>query len=730
MAGTFATFHLWIDWNNNSIDDGGIEDVTADVQEIDWRRGRNYPSQLVGRFASLQAQIILNNEAGAYSSFGTTDIKTGRRARLEATDATGKVILWSGYVSKVVPHSNANRMNVADVTVVGPLAFVNRKEVTVAMETNISSGVAVERILDAVPFGDYPTVILADSPVAYWRLGESSGTFADSSVNSNTGTGTSITYSSTSLLKTTNTSIGFDGADSKIECGSDSSLDDIFAGGGSAEAWINAASDGEANSGRIADKGWKFLVQGESAGAMFLGFIVVFSSTNGEWRTTSRDIEVNVTHHVGVTYNSNNVGNDPILYIDGVAVAITEITTPVGTATADAGNNLFIGNEAGSVRTFDGKIDEPAIYTTILTATKFAQHYFAGISRQIDSGLTTFTRWWTDEQLTLQALRDIEASELGFLWETRDGRIAFADRNGRLDTTHQTSQSTFSDAGGSSLSFSDITQEDADTFIYNIVKTPVQLFTVGSEATLWTYSEQGTGDALVEPGVTRVFEAEYPVADSPTADVGVDVWSALVASAEYTMHTQVSGGGSDITGDFAVTVGKFGGRQLISVKNNGAVDGFITTLSADGTPVTKTDILTITRKATSTELIEFGERTYPITPLFIPTSLEAQDRGDFVVSISKGPIPLPAIEFWANNNATHMSAALRLEIGDRITIDANTTRSDLGMDNVDVFIEAEQVRITKGKAHNVILQCSEAAKFSDFWVWGTAKWGTTTRWSY
>ena len=67
--------------------------------------------------------------------------------------------------------------------------------------------------------------------------------------------------------------------------------------------------------------------------------------------------------------------------------------------------------------------------------------------RLLDPGLGTMSRWW-DKGTAIQALRDLEETEAGFLRETKDGKIAFEDRAHRLSAPHTVSQATF---GGGSL---------------------------------------------------------------------------------------------------------------------------------------------------------------------------------------------------------------------------------------------------------------------------------------
>jgi hypothetical protein len=61
---------------------------------------------------------------------------------------------------------------------------------------------------------------------------------------------------------------------------------------------------------------------------------------------------------ISINYDNSLVTNDPVLYINGVPVALTEDATPTGTRTTDVGANLLIGNNTGGLRTFDGEIAE------------------------------------------------------------------------------------------------------------------------------------------------------------------------------------------------------------------------------------------------------------------------------------------------------------------------------------------------------------------------------------
>ena len=170
--------------------------------------------------------------------------------------------------------------------------------------------------------------------------------------------------------------IKLDGVDDEVKVTDDAAIQEIFASGGSVEALIFAKSDGEGNAGRIVDKGsWYFAVALESGGKVALEFGHTFSGTNGLWRTTAL-IDINTFKHAAVTYNRDSTANNPSFKINGAAVGHSEITTPTGTATADAGSDLRIGNNVSGIRTFDGSIDDVRLWSDTRTTTEVDDNKF------------------------------------------------------------------------------------------------------------------------------------------------------------------------------------------------------------------------------------------------------------------------------------------------------------------------------------------------------------------
>ena len=171
----------------------------------------------------------------------------------------------------------------------------------------------------------------------------------------------------------------FDGTDDVIELGSASAVDNLFAGGGTAEAWFDAASWGEGSYGRIFDKGhadgWSLWVDNIDVAAS-VGFLHGGSGTTwGFWSSPAQSVTLQAWHHVAVTYDKATATNNATIYIDGAPVTTTRIDTPTGPMDDDSAIGLRAGNRAGADRTFDGLLDELRLSSVVRSATWIETEY-------------------------------------------------------------------------------------------------------------------------------------------------------------------------------------------------------------------------------------------------------------------------------------------------------------------------------------------------------------------
>lgn len=353
--------------------------------------------------------------------------------------------------------------------------------------------------------------------------------------------------------------------------------------------------------------------------------------------------------------------------------------------------------------------------------------------RDIDAGKTTVTRHWAHDLQTLEACREIENTEAGFLWEKKDGKIAFDDRHTRFTGTPLTSQATFSDASGAARPYQAIMHRDNLAHIFNAFPAEVTLFSVGALAELWRLPESGAASPLLsatagDPNRSKTFIARYPVGDSPAQDVAVDAWTTPIATTDYTANAAADGSGADLTADITPPVvgGKLGQVYESTYANSGATPAYLTLARARGTPVSVTDAVR-TEEIDSTSRTNYGERSWPSPSRWSPSASEAILWGTFMLSRFRNPVVLLTLSYIANKNANLLAEMKTRDINDRVTIVANGN-AGLGI-NEDFFIEAEHHVITpRDGLHIVTYELSQALPAGLLvWVLGSSLLGTGTR---
>lgn len=181
--------------------------------------------------------------------------------------------------------------------------------------------------------------------------------------------------------------LDFDGTSDEIDCGSDSSMLNIFSGGGgTAMAWIFPQTFGELAGGYVISKGvsagWHIQLNDFFA-TETISFVREWTTGDGRWNTPSNSIVLNVWQHIALTYDDGSAANNPIWYLDGESVSVTEDTTPSGSNISDSGEVTMIGNRPAGDRDFNGLLSELRLYTRILSAAEilsiYTQHGLDGL---------------------------------------------------------------------------------------------------------------------------------------------------------------------------------------------------------------------------------------------------------------------------------------------------------------------------------------------------------------
>lgn len=232
-----------------------------------------------------------------------------------------------------------------------------------------------------VPQYPYPLTVLADTPNAYYRLGEATGSQAfDSSGNAFIGTYSvsGVTYAVTGAIKNDpNTAVTLDGAAGEITLPSGATPTGW--GAITLEAWFNLSTTSFGTFPRIFscdstvsdNKGCELLILSNASG-------LFFSIGNG---TTHVAVQANIQLQAGVWYHFvgawSNSDTNAYIYLNGVQQATGTLSGTIAAPT----NTMAIGfSPVTSSNYFPGTLDEATEYQGRLSAARVLTHYNVGIT--------------------------------------------------------------------------------------------------------------------------------------------------------------------------------------------------------------------------------------------------------------------------------------------------------------------------------------------------------------
>ena len=137
-------------------------------------------------------------------------------------------------------------------------------------------------------------------------------------------------------------------------------------------------------------------------------------------------------------------------------------------------------------------------------------------------GKRTMARWWVADLDRLRALRELEQTEGGFLWERKDGRPALDPFDARSALAARVVQATFTDdeplAGETPVLSMKPDQPLRD--LANSITTELRRFGAGTAGVLWS-----TTDMVIPANETVILSVRYPNPGSSRRDIGVQSWT-------------------------------------------------------------------------------------------------------------------------------------------------------------------------------------------------------------
>ena len=220
------------------------------------------------------------------------------------------------------------------------------------------------------PASTYRATVLADSPIAYWKLDEAAGatSAADESGNGHTFTvGSTVQCGVPGAITPagTNRAMYFDGGANSYLSATVASLPQ-GATARSFEYWFRTQTLGDQI---IMAYGANTTLQRFTSLVYQGNLVVEFTADNLPVQTQA--YEMRNWHHFVYTYDGTTVK----AYVDGTLIA--QAAKSLNTS----GSILIVGSGANSgvaLNNFVGWMDEPAIYDHVLTQSQIINHYLAG----------------------------------------------------------------------------------------------------------------------------------------------------------------------------------------------------------------------------------------------------------------------------------------------------------------------------------------------------------------
>ena len=271
----------------------------------------------------------------------------------------------------------------------------------------------------------YSDKVIADGAVAYWRLGETSGSTAVDIVGGNNGTiSGGVTLNQPGATTDGNPAMRFDGVNGKIVTAATISIPVSCTW----ECWIKTTA--AANNAAIVSN--RFTVQDGIVGLFFLGgnvFVDSYQAGNNAVSSTGTLVNDGKWHHIIWVTN----GSTGAIYLDG-AQTVSQ-AQPHVTLT----EKVQIGFDTFNAVYWNGLIDDVAIYPTALTPTQIAAHYAAGtntltspfIFLDEDDGMLKYNVW---TPVTPSDSADLPRLTDG-IWVGTGGNVAAVMQNNTVPTT-------------------------------------------------------------------------------------------------------------------------------------------------------------------------------------------------------------------------------------------------------------------------------------------------------
>jgi beta-galactosidase len=284
-------------------------------------------------------------------------------------NSTNDTLLLSATASNTVP-TNAMTTTWSQTGGPGIITFANSNALTTT--ANFSSN-GIYNLTFTASNGSITNITLTvavniaasvtNGLLGWWKMDETGGATAfDSSVNGLNATVSGATFST----GYTSNALALNGGNNNASFTSPDTAQTTVA------AWVRA--DGSGNSSYpfiLGTPGYHIIFRFDgSANNNALDFATAQTANttlpvNGEWVTAPNTISTGVWYHVAISYDKSSLANVPVLYVNGVRMALTTSANP-SVKTPSYTGTTCIGNRQDGTRGWNGLIDDLRIYNRLL----------------------------------------------------------------------------------------------------------------------------------------------------------------------------------------------------------------------------------------------------------------------------------------------------------------------------------------------------------------------------
>lgn len=306
----------------------------------------------------------------------------------------------------------------------------------------------------------------------------------------------------------------------------------------------------------------------------------------------------------------------------------------------------------------------------------------------------------SDRDPILSEAQRIAQSEFGYFYVRRQGTVGgvptFVPRFSRQTTG--TFAATFDD------SMVGLQVDANQTDIVNSVRMRVYPPAIDGAATtvLFGLRADSTNRHVIAPGETLILNGPYTDPSNPTARVGGTSMVTPVATTDYTANTAADGSGTNMTSSLSVDVSA-GANLIRAYITNTSLTTlvYLTKFQVRGKGLYRYEAIeNVLQDAGS--IRQHGLRELTVDMPYAGSLTAATLVADEILALYAQPVTRPTgMQFVANRSTAQMTAALSLDIGDRVAI-AETVSGVVN--GTGQFING----VTLALEANDILRCSWA----------------------